>query len=319
MKRPLRGQVDAVRTEQHQAMLENRLRKNFRRLAPRFRRSKTNAFRVYDWDIPEVRAVVDYYDGSLVVGEFVRWQTGAEYLSALGEAAAKALEIPPKQIYLKRRQTRPEAGARYRGEGGTNTAHAMEAGLTYVLRLDRNLDVGLFCDQRIQREELRTRSKGRSVLNLFSYTGSFGVSALAGGAGHVTSVDQSKSYLDWGRENLRKNQLPAERHEPVRSEVHAFLEHATTHGRRWDFIVVDPPSYSSVGDNEDFDILRDQDRLLQLCLRALSKEGEVWFSTNHQSFQPSTVLSKFPETTHRTLPEDFRKARPAHRSWRLTP
>ena len=53
-------------------MLENRVRKNFRRLRPAFERAQVGAFRVYDWDIPEVRAAVDWYEGHLVVAEYER-------------------------------------------------------------------------------------------------------------------------------------------------------------------------------------------------------------------------------------------------------
>lgn len=321
MKRAsLKGSVDEQKTLEHQTMLEGRLRKNLRKFKAKFERSETDAFRVYDWDIPEIRAVVDYYAGHLVVGEYVRKQTGSDWLPKMGQAAARALSIPEENLHLKRRKTQPQTGARYEPTPVSSqdaVVVARENGLRFSLRMEAHLDVGLFCDQRRQRAELARRASGSAVLNLFSYTGGFAVAALSGGAKHVTSVDQSKTYLDWSQDNLRLNQLPLERHEPARQEVHSFLKQARTHGRTWDFIIVDPPSYSTVGASDrGFDVIRDHDELLRACRAVASRRGELWFSTNHQAFEPGEALRGFRETTDSTLPEDFRRSRPAHRSWR---
>src|SRR2546429_7131690 len=96
-------------------MLADRVRKNFRRLHRPFERDGVGAFRVYDWDIPEVRAAVDWYEGHLVVAEYERTQTREipRWLEAMGTAAARALDVAPERVHLKRRSTRPLTGERY--------------------------------------------------------------------------------------------------------------------------------------------------------------------------------------------------------------
>jgi 23S rRNA (cytosine1962-C5)-methyltransferase len=82
-------------------MLENRVRKNFRRLHRAFERAQVGAFRVYDWDIPEIRAAIDWYEGRLVVAEYERTQTlrAPRWLEEMAAAAARALGVPPERLH----------------------------------------------------------------------------------------------------------------------------------------------------------------------------------------------------------------------------
>ena len=77
-------------------MLANRVKKNHRRLHARFERESIGAYRLYDRDIPEVRAVVDWYEGHVVVGEYARTQTDAieDWLETMAQAVASALGVP---------------------------------------------------------------------------------------------------------------------------------------------------------------------------------------------------------------------------------
>src|SRR5437870_10825397 len=119
MTTPRRSPAGAADATARQAeMLANRVRKALKRLRPPFERRSVGAFRLYDWDIPEVRAVVDWYEGHLVVAEYARRQTEdlPEWLEAMADAAARALDVPPERVHTKRRRTgtaeRP--GPRYR-------------------------------------------------------------------------------------------------------------------------------------------------------------------------------------------------------------
>lgn len=324
-KNALPGAVDAERTDRHAEMLAGRLRKRHKQLSAKFERADIGAYRLYDRDIPEVRAVVDWYEGHLVLAEYERDQTSSGWLRRMGEAAAGALGLDASRVHLKRRRTRPKerGGARYAESSHLEVGDRMvvrESGARYLVELDGRLDVGLFLDHRPSRAWIRSAAEGCSVLNLFAYTGSFSVAALAGGARHVTSVDLSRTYLDWAQANLRENQLPLERHEPARKEAFEFLDGARRGGRRWHLIVVDPPSFSTTGGPEDrgLDIRRDHPALLEACLDVLAPGGTVLFSTNHQRFEPRLdgPLDGFEETTHETVPEDFRN-RSAHRSFRF--
>ena len=322
----MKGAVDEVRAERQAEMLAGRVRKSFRKLAKGFEKQKIGAYRLYDWDIPEIRAVVDWYEGHLVVGEYERRQTesAGDWLYIIGSAAAQALNVPPAFLHLKRRRT-GAASERYPTDGklkGPGELLVREGDLRFRVNLSDYLDTGLFADQRIARELVGQAAKGRSVLNLFAYTGTFTAYALARGATHVTSVDQSRTYLQWAQSNLRENALPLERHEPARAEVFEFLRKAVAHGRRWDLVIVDPPSSSTVGGprGTGFGIQRDHRALLENVSQATAPGGVIFFSTNHQRFEEDFdgLSLSAVETTDKTVPHDFRN-RNIHRSWRIEP
>ena len=91
--------------EEQARMLANRVRKNFRKLHPRFEARRIGAFRLYDRDIPEIRAAVDWYEGHLVVAEYAREQTERiPWLATMADAVAAALEVPKDRLHLKRRR-----------------------------------------------------------------------------------------------------------------------------------------------------------------------------------------------------------------------
>jgi 23S rRNA (cytosine1962-C5)-methyltransferase len=304
--------------DDHPLLLANRIRKNFRRLHPRLR-SVTNAFRVYDWDIPEVRCAVDWYDGAAVVHEYRRTQTdGGGYLDRLCAAAARGLDIDREQVFGKSRRT--GSGARYgRLDDREITRQVMEHGLHYVVNLSDHIDVGLFLDQRPARRRLLDEAAGHRVLNLFAYTGSFSVCAAAGGAAAVTTVDRTAAYLAMFEANAQLNALPMG--EVVCSDAARWLDHAQREDRRWDLIIVDPPSYSGQWRGRlDFTVERDHGDLLESVSRVCAPDARVWLSVNHQRFElrDHPGLAVIQETTSKTVPEDFRR-RSVHRSWELRP
>ena len=86
------------KTKEHAVMLANRVRKRYAHLRKRFARQNIDCFRLYDWDIPEIRAVVDWYAGHLVVAEYERLQTGPEYLPQMAKAVASALDVPLENV-----------------------------------------------------------------------------------------------------------------------------------------------------------------------------------------------------------------------------
>src|SRR5438477_7762068 len=92
--------------QQQAEMLANRVRKNFRKLRPRFEQRNFGAFRIYDRDITEIRAAIDWYEGHLVVAEYAREQTAAlPWLETMARAAAGALEVAWERVHLKKRRT----------------------------------------------------------------------------------------------------------------------------------------------------------------------------------------------------------------------
>ena len=89
----------------------------------------------------------------------------------------------------------------------------------------------------------RNYSAGRRVLNCFSYTGAFAVSALMGGCAQVISVDTSQAALDIARQNVELNKLDLNKAEFVRDDVFQLLRNYRTQGEKFDLIIMDPPKF----------------------------------------------------------------------------
>ncbi|MEC7521281.1 MAG: class I SAM-dependent methyltransferase [Myxococcota bacterium] len=308
----------------HAEMFANRVKKNHRKLAKGFEREGVGAFRLYDWDIPEVRAVCDWYEGHLVVAEYERTQTEGvdDYAGDLGRAAAAALGLPEERVHAKQRRTRPQEGARYQklGDGG-RLMQVRERALRFWVNLDDFVDTGLFPDHRDTRRRFGEMAAGKRVLNLFSYTGAFTCWAAHGGAKETVSVDRSARYSAWAEDNLALNGLAGPAHAVVAADVHDWLAGAARTDERFDLVLVDPPSFSTTFGAGDFEIQRDHPTLLSTLARRLTADGVLLFSTNHQRFEPrleGLPFSEIEEITARTVPADYRN-RAVHRAFLLRP
>ena len=89
-------------------MLANKVKKKYKHLRKQYAKQNFEVFRLYDWDIPEIRAVVDWYGGHLVIGEYSREQSTPEWLPLMGQSVAKALNVLRKIFTLK--SARPASG-----------------------------------------------------------------------------------------------------------------------------------------------------------------------------------------------------------------
>ena len=313
---------DDARVATHAEMLANRVRKRFAHLSRRFAREGIEAFRLYDWDIPEVRAVVDWYAGHIVVAEYARRQTGPEWLPAMGRAAGEALQVAPDRVHLRLRRTGAGDGPRYERLASTGRRFPVrERDLTFLVNLDDFLDTGLFPDHRETRAMVRAMAGGKDFLNLYGYTGSFTCAAAAGGARSTVTVDRSATCLDWAADNLALNRLVGEGHDLVRADANEFLDRAAASRLRFSLAVVDPPSFSTTrGATGGFDVQRDHPDLLRRVLAVVAPGCTVLFSTNHQRFEPrleGLSASEVTEITEETVPEDYRNRR-VHRCFRIT-
>jgi 23S rRNA (cytosine1962-C5)-methyltransferase len=306
--------------------LLNRLRKNARHWGKWARRRGIECYRLYDRDIPEFPLAVDRYGGRVHAQSFARpWESVAEAPEddeAVRAVVASALDVDLRHVVLKTR-ARQRGTAQYAASDAADERFVVhEGGLRFEVCLDRYLDTGLFLDHRETRGLVRERAAGRSVLNLFAYTGSFSVYAAAGDALASLTVDMSRTYQDWTRRNFLLNGVDPERHRLLCADVLTFLDDAMARGARFDLIVLDPPSFSnSKRMQETFDVQRDHPRLLLRCLQLLAPDGELYFSNNRRGFRLDAALeqeARFEEITARTVPEDFARHRP-HRCWRITP
>jgi 23S rRNA (cytosine1962-C5)-methyltransferase len=119
-----------------------------------------------------------------------------------------------------------------------------ERGVTYLADLAGGQKTGFFLDQRENRHLVQGLAAGRSVLNLFSYSGAFGVAALAGGASRVTHVDVSEPALALARENHAANAQDLACVETVAADVFEDLRARVGRGETWDVVVTDPPAFA---------------------------------------------------------------------------
>jgi len=147
-----------------------------------------------------------------------------------------------------------------------------EHGLRYEVDFEAGQKTGLFLDHRENRQYLRQLAKGKSVLNLFAYTGAFSVACAAGGAENVTSVDIAAPAIEAAGRNILHNALPPTVHEGVAQDVFEFLESAARAGRRWQIVIADPPSFAS-SRAELFGALRSYKKLHAAALSVLTPGG----------------------------------------------
>lgn len=158
-----------------------------------------------------------------------------------------------------------------------------EAGLNYLIRPYDGFSVGLFLEQRDNRARVRAHAGGRRVLNTFAYTCAFGVAAAAGGAEFVVNVDVSKRYLEWGKRNLAVNSLPLEKQMFICSDVFDYYRRAMRQQRRFDLVILDPPTFSRCRTGKSAFVLRSElDELVAGALQLLNPGGRVLLSTNQR-------------------------------------
>ncbi len=304
-------------------MLANRVKKRFRHFHKRFSRQGIEVFRLYDWDIPEIRAVVDWYGGHLVIGEYMRRQSVPEWLPLMAQAVAEALSVPSERVHLKQRWAGKQDGLRYQRIDHTDKKMILrERDLKFLVNPYDYIDTGLFADHRDTRQVVREMAAGKDFLNLYCYTASFSCYAAKGDARSTVSVDRSQSAIDWARENMTLNGLDMSANRLVHDHTFDFLANARQKGMRFDLAVVDPPSYSTTKTRDvAFDILKDHPRLLAAVVSILRPGATLLFSTNHQDFTArmnDLNVSMVKEITDRTIPEDYvHKRKTIHRCWEI--
>jgi 23S rRNA (cytosine1962-C5)-methyltransferase len=140
--------------------------------------------------------------------------------------------------------------------------------------------IGLFFDQRENRQRLQSLSKGKRVLNLFAYTCGFSVAAAVGGAKETVSVDLSKKYLEWGKQNLAENQIKLENHSFLAWDTFDALKKLRKKTDRFDMIIVDPPSFSRSKFSGSFSVKKDMPELIKLSSGLISSNGWLFASSN---------------------------------------
>ncbi|AIR86777.1 bifunctional 23S rRNA (guanine(2069)-N(7))-methyltransferase RlmK/23S rRNA (guanine(2445)-N(2))-methyltransferase RlmL [Pantoea rwandensis] len=301
----------------------NRLRKNIKKLEKWAKQSNIECYRLYDADLPEYNVAVDRYGDWVVIQEYAPPKTvdankARQRLFDVISATLSVLEIPANRLVMKTRE-RQKGKNQYQklGEKG-DFFEVQEFDARLLVNLTDYLDTGLFLDHRLARQMLGKMSAGKDFLNLFAYTGTASVHAGLGGAKTTTTVDMSRTYLEWAERNLRLNGLTGRQHRLMHADCLSWLRDSD---EQFDVIFIDPPTFSnSKRMEDDFDVQRDHMMLMQNLKRLLRRGGTIMFSNNKRGFKMdldglAALDLQAQEITQKTLSQDFARNRQIHNCW----
>lgn len=302
-------------------MIKNRIEKNLKRLKSWVEQNKIEAYRIYDRDIPEFPFIVDkYLDYLVIYDKSQEWiDKEKNHRPLLEQALVEIFKVSPEKIIIKARQKQKGLNQYEKIQESGRFISVREHQAQLRVNLWDYLDTGLFLDHRPMRQWMFKNSKDLKVLNLFCYTGAVSVFAALGG-GQVTSVDMSKTYLDWARENFSLNQLSENDHEFIQSDVLQWIDELRPNN--YDLIFLDPPTFSNSKKMADsFEVERDQLSLIRITMQALTPGGKLIFSNNKRDFKLDPEVASFAHVkniTRQSLPPDFHDPK-IHHCFELSP
>ncbi|WP_175653817.1 bifunctional 23S rRNA (guanine(2069)-N(7))-methyltransferase RlmK/23S rRNA (guanine(2445)-N(2))-methyltransferase RlmL [Pseudomonas sp. Marseille-P9899] len=313
---------ETARLSEGGQMFANRLQKNLKQLGKWARREHITCYRVYDADMPEYSLAVDLYQGWVHVQEYAAPRSvdpekaQARLFDALA-AIPQTLGVDQSKVILKRRERQSGTRQYERQNTQGQFTEVSEGGVKLLVNLTDYLDTGLFLDHRPMRMRIQREAAGKRFLNLFCYTATASVHAAKGGARSTTSVDLSKTYLDWARRNLSLNGY-SDKNRLEQGDVMAWLQ---ANREQYDLIFIDPPTFSNSKRMEGvFDVQRDHVELLDLAVARLAPGGVLYFSNNFRKFQlDEHLLERYAieEISAQTIDPDFARNTKIHRAWRI--
>lgn len=316
--------------------LINRLKKNSKHIQRWAKRNNVSCFRVYDADLPEFAFALDVYRSDVTPD--LCWYHLQEYqapktidaeiaeqrIELAKQAVLQTFDIDESVLYCKTRQRQRGKKQYQKQDHQGELFQVREGDAALLINLTDYLDSGLFLDHRSTRDRVKNMAAGKSLLNLFCYTGSVGVQAMLGGADTVVNVDMSANYLKWAQENHDINDFKAgDRLAFIRADIVELLQHPERFDidRQFDIIFLDPPSFSNSSKmQESLDIQRDHEVLITDAMKLLDRRGLLIFSTNRRGFKLSDSLSAnmiIKDISHDTLPEDFKRRPQIHKCWEI--
>ncbi len=204
----------------------------------------TNAYRLVHAEGDNMPGlIIDMYGDAAVVqmhsvGMFLIKDTIDAVLKKLFGDSLKAIYNKSEGTLPYKADIEPVNGYTY---GKSDARTALENGLKFKVDWEKGQKTGFFVDQRENRALLEHYSKGRSVLNMFCYTGGFSFYAMRGGAELVHSVDSSERAMDLTRENIEMNFPGDSRHEAIAADAFKYLDDIKD---KYDLIILDPPAFA---------------------------------------------------------------------------
>jgi 23S rRNA (cytosine1962-C5)-methyltransferase len=296
-------------------MFRNRLVKVYKHRSKIAKRQQVSCYRVYDHDLTEFPLSIELYEDKIYIAEYLR-RHGMEdeehdaWLNQCLAIISEVTNVPVDLMYMRQRKRMSHRGEDQYEKMDTKQEFftVLENNVKFLVNLTDYLDTGLFLDHRITRAMVKEMVDGKRVLNLFCYTGSFSVYAAVGNAASVTSVDLSKTYLNWAEDNFVINHLKdKEKYQFVHADVLQYMK--TIQPNSYDLVILDPPTFSNSKRMKDFlDIQRDHVELINDALAVLSEGGTIYFSTNFSKFVMEGELinaAEIKDITKATTPFDF--------------
>ena len=305
-------------------MFENRLRKNVKQLKKWASRNSIQCYRIYDADIPEYAVAIDFYEGHLHIQEYqsgpkVNPRDAKVRLNEIVYISQKVMNCKDHEVHLKSRKIQ-RGNQQYKKSEKDSTFYTVREGMSkFYVNFDMYLDTGLFLDHRIMRQIVSKSVKGKTFLNLFAYTCTASVHAAIAQAKSITSVDMSKTYLDWGKNNFVLNNLSLSKYQFIQADCVAWLQ---SHKEKYDVIFLDPPTFSNSKRMQSIlDIQRDHESLITLVMERLEDDGSLFFSNNYRKFKISINLKNnfnVEDITKSCLPFDYRRRPNIHHCFKIT-
>ena len=195
------------------------------------------------------------------------------------------------------------------GNAGQSETTIIENGVHYQIRFDEGYSVGIFLDQRENRQRWLQQKvnsrfalnidalKSGDILNTFSYTCPFSVCIAKSGL-RAVSLDLSKKYLDWGKKNFQLNELHPDTHDFIYGDVFDWMRRFRNRGRIFSGIILDPPTFSKAPKSKKmFQAERDYPDLLNLALDIIEPGGVILACNNTVGWMPGD----FEKTIDHTL------------------
>jgi len=189
---------------------------------------------------------IDHYDNTLVCQLL---SAGAEHNRHHIIAALEQL-FPQHNIYdrsdvdVRKKEGLEKTQGPIKGELSEGLSIIEENGVKILVDIANGHKTGFYFDQRDNRRIAGAYCKDKTVLNCFSYTGTFGIYALKQGATHFTNVDLSQSALDIAKQNIEINQLDLAKVDFVQADVFKLLRKYREQGKTFDVIILDPPKFA---------------------------------------------------------------------------
>lgn len=280
-----------------------------------YRNEQTTAFRLVNGEGDGLGGlIVDLYEDFAVFS----WYNETLYFNRKTIVTAFKKIFPEiKGAYEKIRfeSSLPESKQMY-GKEAPEPLLIKENGIVYATYLNEGLMTGIFLDQHEVRGRLSDGlASGKTVLNMFSYTGAFSVAAAMGGAVQTTSVDLAKRSLPKTKEQFTVNGLDLEQQKIHVMDTFEYFRYAKKKELLFDLIVLDPPSFAR-NKKKVFSVAKNYGDLIEDSVDILHPQGTIIASTNAANLSPEKfqqliedALDKkgvsYEQTAAYRLPDDF--------------